>query len=120
MGGRGQNLSKQSGINLDYEKHSDIWTYRHQKQNERFVDNVNQTIREMGETYNELNSVINDVYIAKTKGRGAKSVMAFWNSAGELGINKNFGNIDKMASAYEKEVKSGFTLATVLKQQSRQ
>lgn len=111
MGGRGANsgdLPGASGSNLDYEKYSDIWTYRHKKQNERFVDNVNQTLREMGEKYKELNSVINDVYIAKTKGAGARTVMAFWNSAGELGINKNFGDIDKMARAYEGSVKSGF------------
>lgn len=50
MGGRGANsgnLSSESGIHLNYEKDSDIWTYRHQKKNERFVDNVNQTIREI-------------------------------------------------------------------------
>lgn len=111
MGGRGANsgnLSSESGIHLNYEKDSDIWTYRHQKKNERFVDNVNQTIREMGETYGELNTVINDVYIAKLQGAHSRSILAFWGGNGELGINKRFGNIDKMTKVYEDSVKSGF------------
>lgn len=111
MGGRGANsgnLSSESGIHLNYEKDSDIWTYRHQKKNERFVDNVNQTIREMGETYGELNTVINDVYIAKLQGAHSRSILAFWDGNGELGINKRFGNIDKMTKVYEDSVKSGF------------
>lgn len=111
MGGRGANsgnLPSSSGSPLNYKKDSDIWTYRHQKQNERFVDNVNQTIREMGETYKELNNVINDVYTAKINGEGGRSVMAFWTENGELGINKHFGNIDRMAKAYENSVNSGY------------
>lgn len=111
MGGRGSNsgsLKKQSGVQITYDKYADIWSYRHRKQNERFVDNVNQTLREMGDTYTELNSVINDVYIAKMSGKNSKSVLAFWNSAGELGINKHFGSIGKMTKSYDNDVANGF------------
>lgn len=111
MGGRGTssgNLGKKSGIPMKYEKYADIWSYRHNKKNEVFVDNVNQTLREMGETFTELNSVINDVYIAKMSGKNSRSVMAFWGLNGELGINKHFGNVDKMAKSYANDVKQGW------------
>lgn len=108
MGGRGANLKDSSGENFSWSKYADIWSYRHRKQNERFVDNVNQTLREMGETYSELNSVINDIYVAKIKGSQQHSVLAFWTENGELGINKNFGSIDKMARVYANDVHNGF------------
>lgn len=38
MGGRGANLKDSSGESFSHSKYADIWSYRHRKQNERFVD----------------------------------------------------------------------------------
>lgn len=110
MGGRGANSGDLGGGNassLNSEKAGDIWNYRHNENNEQFVDNINQTVREMAESYDGLMNTINDIYMAKVKDN--PTVMAFWDiDHGELGINTRYGNIEKMASAYDDCVKKGY------------
>ena len=110
FGGRGADsgLGSGSGSTFSHKKDKDIWEYRHNQKNERFVDNVNQTIREMGDNFGELQSTINDVYTAKLSGKGSAGVLAFWNENGELGINKRFANVDKIKAVYNESVKTGF------------
>lgn len=110
MGGRGANSGDLGGGNassLNSEKAGDIWNYRHNENNEQFVDNINQTVKEMAESYDGLMNTINDIYMAKVKDN--PTVMAFWDiDHGELGINTRYGNIEKMASAYDDCVKKGY------------
>lgn len=110
MGGRGASsgdLNDGIGREIVSTKDKDIWSYRHNPNNEQFVDNINTTIKEMQENYNGLMSVINDIYMANIK--NGDTVTAFWDSGkGELGINTRYGDIKKMAASYDKCVKKGY------------
>ena len=111
FGGRGADsgLGRGSGSEFSSKKDKDIWEFRHNQNNEKFVDNVNQTIREIGDTYGELQPTINDIYTAKLSGKGSNKAIAFWDyGVGELGINKRYADVNKIKKTYDKTVEVGF------------
>ena len=109
MGVRGADsgdLGNGSSENFNASKDKDIWAYRHNPNNERFVDNINTTIKDMADTYKGLMGAINDVYMAKVD---KDTVMAYWTpGTGELGFSNKYGSMEKMAKSYEECVKEGF------------
>lgn len=109
MGGRGADsgdLGNVNSENFNASKDKDIWAYRHNPNNERFVDNINTTIKDMADTYKGLMGAINDVYMAKVN---KDTVMAYWApGTGELGFSNKYGSMERMAKSYEECVKEGF------------
>lgn len=69
------------------------------------ADETLSVLRDIERTYGIQ---VEEAQIATIKGRGAYSCMAYYDSRGNLAVNKFFFNADKMNQAYDESVKSGF------------
>ena len=75
---------------------------------ERQRAEVDQTLSVLRDVERQFNVIVNDAQIA-TLGRGARSVLAYYDSSTEdLAVNKGFFNADKMTRVYDASVASGF------------
>ena len=88
-------------------KEVDVWSYRHRKDNEAFVDAINTSVRQMSDDFPSLMQDVNVVSASTLKGAAASNVLGYYGD-GTVGINRNYTNIDKMNATYDAAVKSGF------------
>lgn len=112
MGGRGAdggNLGGGGGSSINVISETDLWDYRHKKENERYVDNINEVIRDVTEEYHALEGGIYEVTMGKFEGKDKYQTLAFWSEGGKkLCFNQNFGDVDKVQKAYDESVEQGF------------
>lgn len=115
FGGRGSNSSggaslpgKGKGLSPNsISKEVDVWSYRHNKNNEPFVDAMNTAARRMSDDFPGLMDTVEQVNAGTLKGAAARSVLGYYGG-GRVALNTNYTNVDKMNSTYDAAVKSGY------------
>lgn len=113
FGGRGsssgESLANTSpGVSAaDIVSEVDVWSYRHQRGNEPFVDAMNSSVRDMANDFPELMNDIEYVNAATLKGAAASQVLGYYGD-GNVSLNANFTNVQKMNDVYDAAVQSGF------------
>lgn len=107
--GAGGSLSNApSGENINIQSQTDVWTYRHREQNEPFVDNINDAVRQVNDDFPGLMSeTVNEVNSAELGGADKYNTLGFYGG-GQLALNANYTNVEKMNSVYDKGVADGY------------
>lgn len=110
FGGRGASYSPGSdsggGVGDINEKWTqDTWSFRHDKANEKIVDEIHQATKEMNEQYAAMDTVM-DLYMADI---GDSRAIAYYTPDKRgVGVNISYADPQKMNDAYDATVKSGF------------
>lgn len=113
MGGRGsssggESLSTGSGKPMTILNPVDVWSYRHNPNNEAYVDAINSSVRDIADDFpNIMSSTIARVDAAEFGGADRLNTLGCYGN-GTLTMNKNYTNVDKMNAVYDNAVKSGY------------
>lgn len=91
----------------DIKSETDVWSYRHRKGNEAFVDEINTGVGRIQSDFPDLMDTVNTVNTAELKGAAKQGVLGFYGG-GTVALNQNYTDINKMNSVYDASVKSGF------------
>ena len=109
MGGRGAGLGTGSGVPIDVRSQMDVWSYRHNPNNEDFVDAINTGVLRIQDDFPDVMNTVERVNSAELGGADSFSVLGFWDSSEKtLALNQNFTNINAMNRTYDAAVKSGY------------
>ena len=88
-------------------KEVDVWSYRHNRNNEPFVDAMNSSARDMVNDFPDLMNTVAQVNAGTLKGAAARSVLGYYGD-GRVALNTNYTDINKMNTIYDEAVKSGY------------
>lgn len=111
FGGRGssggESLGGGGGGNVDIVSQTDVWSYRHNQNNQPFADQINQSVADVQNDFPDVMNTVNNVYAAKFGGSDATGTLGCYGADG-LSINQRFTDIEKMNNVYDKSVASKF------------
>ena len=115
MGGRGSgsggpSLGGGGGENVNIIDQTDIWSYRHNPNNEPFFEEIIAGVRAIDDDFPGLMSeTVNQVNAAQLGGNDRLTTLGFYSPMDKsVSLNQNFTNVDKMNQVYDASVKSGF------------
>lgn len=111
MGGRGgsSGMNGGSGIRINVRGTEDVWSYRHNPNNEPFVDSINAGARKMQEDFKDLMETVEHVDVAELGGKDRSEILGFYDpSEKTVALNQNFTDVDKMNKVYDSCTKTGF------------
>lgn len=107
-----ERLSKQKGglSEKDIMSETDVWSYRHRKDNEPFVDSINTSIRDITDDFPDvMRETVYTVNAAKLRGSAANGVLGYWSPGrNALALNQQYTNIEKMNQVYDEAVRTGY------------
>lgn len=106
-GGDGESLGTSSGENINIISTTDVWSYRHNPNNEPYVDAINTAVRGISDDFPGLMNDVNTVDAAVLGGADRTQTLGFYGG-GQVAINANYTNVDKMNRTYDAAVASGF------------
>lgn len=106
-GSDGESLSSGGGQSINIVSSTDVWSYRHNPDNQPFVDQINSSVRDMADDFPGLMNDVSRVDSVVMGGVDKTSTLGFYGS-GTVGINSNYTNVDKMNRVYDSAVKSGY------------
>ena len=107
FGGRGQSLSTSSGKPINIKSETDVWSYRHNPNNEPFVDSINSSVRDIADDFPGLMNDVSAVNSAELGGADHDSTLGFY-AGDRVSLNANYTDIGKMNAVYDQSVKSGY------------
>jgi hypothetical protein len=112
MGGRGASLSSGGGSKVDVIGTTDVWSFRHHKTNERYVDAINTGVAAVQKDFPDLMESVYNVNTARLGGSSKTHVLGFFsydsNGNTSINLNQHYVNVEKMNRTYDKTVKSGY------------
>ena len=113
MGGRGAKsgggLAGGSGVGVNITSETDVWSYRHNPNNEAYVDAINSGVRSVQEDFPDMMDTVQHVNTATLAGADATGVLGFYNYGDKtVALNSNYTNVDKMNRVYDDSVAAGF------------
>lgn len=107
--GGGRGLGGSPGGNVNVQSQLDVWSYRHNPNNEPFVDQINESVRQMEGDFPGLMSEVSAVNAATLGGADAETVLGFYSTGDRsVNMNTNYTDPNKMNMVYDDSVKSGF------------
>ena len=105
----GSGMGGGSGQSINVVSTEDVWTYRHNQNNEPFVDAINTGIRTIQDDFPSLMDSLNTVDAAELGGRDKNHILGFYAPGQkQLAINQNFTNIDKMNATMDEATRQGY------------
>lgn len=110
FGGRGaggESLGGGGGASVDIRNEQDVWSYRHNPNNADFVDEINTGVAAIQNDFPDVMNSVNNVYASTLGGADAQHTLGYYGG-GQLGINTNYTDVQKMNASYDAAVKSGF------------
>lgn len=112
FGGRGassggESLSTGSGKPINIKSETDVWSYRHNPNNEPFVDSINSSVRGIADDFPGLMDDVQEVNTAELGGADKTGTLGFYGD-GRIALNQNYTDVDKMNRVYDSAVKSGY------------
>lgn len=111
MGSRGgsSGMNGGSGRNVNVVDTVDVWSYRHETDNEPFVDAINEGARKIQDDFKDLMLTVERVDAAELGGIDKLMVLGYYAPDEKtVAINRNFTDIDKMNAMYDAAVRSGY------------
>ena len=111
MGGRGgsSGMGGDSGRNVDVRGTVDVWSYRHNTNNEPFVDAINEGARKIQNDFQDLMDTVQRVDAAELGGADKEHILGFYSAdTKSVALNDNYTNVDKMNQVYDASVSSGY------------
>lgn len=105
--GGGESLSSSSGQNINIVSTTDVWSYRHNPNNEPYVDAINSAVRGISDDFPGLMNDVNTVDTAELGGMDRTQTLGFYGD-GQVAINSNYTDIRDMNRVYDKAVQSGY------------
>lgn len=106
-GAGGTSLSNGGGGNISIVGETDVWSYRHNANNQAFVDEINSGIRGIQGDFPDVMDTVNTVTAAEFGGSDKYQTLGAYGNGG-LMMNQKYTNIDKMNKVYDNAVQSGF------------
>lgn len=111
FGGRGadggESLSSGSGQDINIVSTTDVWSYRHNPDNEPYVDAINSAVKGISDDFPGLMNDVNTVDTAELGGMDRTQTLGFYGD-GQVAINSNYTDIRDMNRVYDKAVQSGY------------
>lgn len=114
FGGRGSGGESLGGSgggeSVKVEDQIDVWSYRHNKNNEPFVNSINSAASTVQKDFPELmeSGTIYSIDAGKYGGIDNTNTLGYYSPDGELSINRNYTNINKMNRVYDRAVEEGY------------
>lgn len=106
-GASGESLSSGSGKNINILNTEDVWSYRHNRDNEPFVDEINKGVGRIATDFPGVMDNVNTVDAAELGGKDREGTLGFYGD-GQLALNQNYTDPDKMNNVYDKAVRDGY------------
>ena len=106
-GSGGESLSGSSGKSINIVSTTDVWSYRHNPDNEPYVDSINSAVRGISDDFPGLMNDVNTVDTAVLGGADKENTLGFYGQ-GQVALNSNYTNIDKMNRVYDDAVREGY------------
>ena len=109
FGGRGggSDLTLGSGKSINIKSEMDVWSYRHNPDNEPFVDAINTSVARMQEDFKDVMETVYHVNAAELGGADKKNTLGFYGN-GRVSLNRYYTNMEAMNETYDLGVKSGY------------
>lgn len=116
MGGRGSGsgggsfIGGSSGKSVNIQSELDAWSYRHNPNNEPFVDAINTSARTIEDDFpGFMGTTVNQVNAATLGGADKYNTLGYYNTATRtVALNTNYTDVDKMNAVYDQAVATGF------------
>ena len=112
--GRGSSKSEGSlgggsGKPVDILDQTDVWSYRHNPNNEPFVDSINGSVRDIHDDFPGIMDDVSVVNSATLGGADKVQTLGFYSRDSQsVSLNDNYTNVNKMNSIYDESVKAGY------------
>ena len=103
----GPSLSGSSGKPVNIVNETDVWSYRHDEDNEPFVDAINTGVKAIQEDFNDIMKSVDVVSASELGGVDKISTLGYYGD-GTVGINQNYTDIDKMNKVYDAAIQSKY------------
>ena len=112
MGGRSgsSGMGGGSGKPVDVRNEIDVWSFRHNPDNQPFVAAINEGARKIQNDFDDLMSeTITSINAAELGGEDRRHTLGFYTpSTKSLSLNDNYVDIDKMNRVYDRSVAEGY------------
>lgn len=105
--GGGESLGGGSGKQVNIVSETDVWSYRHNPNNEPFVDAINSGVATVYDDFPDVMGKVDTVNAVQFGGVDKVQTLGVYGN-GSVGINQNFTNIEKMNKTYDAAVASGY------------
>lgn len=105
--GIGPSLSGSSGKPINIVNETDVWSYRHDEDNEPFVDAINTGVKAIQDDFKDLMKSVDVVSASELGGADKISTLGYYGG-GTVGINKEYTDIGKMNLVYDASVKTKY------------
>ena len=105
--GGGLPMSKRGLSRSSIAKEVDVWSYRHKKDNQPFVDSMNTAARNIQKDFPGIMEDVREVNAGTLKGAAARNVLGYYGD-GRVALNTNYTDVKKMNDTYDAAVKSGY------------
>lgn len=100
--GGGTALGKGRNKNVRVISSTDVWSYRHRRDNEAFVDQINSSVRTMEDDFPGLMQTVTSVNAAELGGKDKTQTLGFYSPADKsVSMNQYYTDIDRMNAAYD-------------------
>lgn len=113
--GRGRSKSEGSlggsggGVPTNIISETDVWSYRHNPNNEPFVDSINGSVRDISDDFPGIMNDVNVVNSAELGGPDKVHTLGYYSSGEKsVSLNDNYTNINKMNAVYDNAVKANY------------
>ena len=111
-GSGGESLGNGGGKNVNIINQEDVWSYRHNKNNEQFVTEINNGIIAVQNEFPSVMRSVESVNASEFGGSDKNSILGVYttDASGKhtVDINRNFTNVNKMNAVYDVDVKAGY------------
>lgn len=108
-GSSGPSLSDSSGKNINIVGETDVWTYRHNPNNEPFVDAINSGARRIHEDFPGMMDAVENVSASELAGADKSGTLGYYSEADKtVAINQKYTDVDKMNQVYDQAVSEGY------------
>ena len=112
MGGRGggSGMGGASGKPVNVISETDVWSFRHDPDNQPFVAAINEGARKIQEDFRDpMSETITQINAAELGGADKVHTLGFYTPSGKsVSINDNYVDIDKMNRVYDRSVADGY------------
>lgn len=99
--GTGESLGSGGGNDIQINNEVDVWSYRHNRNNEPFVDDINSGVRTIQEDFPGVMQVVDRVEVASFSGKDGARALGVHTSDGVVALNRKYTDVARMNDVYD-------------------